>query len=173
MPILDGNTLDFVSHSAAQTRRLGVRLGLLLQPGDIICLEGELGTGKTCLTQGIAAGLGVGPQYRVTSPTFTLINEYPARVALAHIDLYRLEDIDEMVEIGLEHYLGGDSVCVIEWVERCEALLPDEHLRVHIAVTGDQSRRFEAIAHGERHRGLVLQWLRSTQPAQEEHERRS
>ena len=97
-PVLDERSLDFISHSEAQTRRLGVRLGELLQGGDVICLVGELGAGKTCLAQGIGRGLGVeGP---ITSPSFTLINEYrqeQARLAFYHIDLYRIGDAKEFL----------------------------------------------------------------------------
>jgi tRNA threonylcarbamoyladenosine biosynthesis protein TsaE len=130
MPILDAHTLDFISHSAAQTRRFGARLGTLLRPGDIVCLEGDLGTGKTCLTQGIGHGMGVVEP--ITSPTFTLIAEYsppvPAPV-LYHIDLYRLgAPVEEAWALGLDDYFLGDGVCVIEWADRIQPILPDERL---------------------------------------------
>jgi tRNA threonylcarbamoyladenosine biosynthesis protein TsaE len=155
-----------VLHSTGpdHTYDLGRALGLLVEARDVIGLTGDLGAGKTRLAQGIAAGLGVPADHRVTSPSFTLINEYSARLPLAHIDLYRLADLDEVAEIGLDDYLGREAVCVIEWVERCEELLPHDHLRVHLAVTGDETRRLEVVTHGARHRRLALAWRRATQP---------
>jgi tRNA threonylcarbamoyladenosine biosynthesis protein TsaE len=140
MPILDAHTLDFISHSSAQTRRFGARLGALLQPGDVICLEGELGTGKTCLAQGIGQGMGVVEP--ITSPTFTLIAEYrppaPAPV-LYHIDLYRLNDpVADALALGLDDYLLGDGVCLVEWADRIEPILPAERLWIvlrHVALS--------------------------------------
>jgi tRNA threonylcarbamoyladenosine biosynthesis protein TsaE len=130
MPILDSHTLDFISHSPAQTRRFGARLGVLLQVGDLICLEGELGTGKTCWVQGIGQGTGVVEP--VTSPTFTLIAEYqppPPAPRLYHIDPYRLgTPVDEALALGLDDYLGGDGVCIIEWADRIRSILPEERL---------------------------------------------
>jgi tRNA threonylcarbamoyladenosine biosynthesis protein TsaE len=130
MPILDEHTLDFISHSPAQTRRFGVRLGLLLRAGDLICLEGELGTGKTCLIQGVGEGMGVVEP--LTSPTFILIAEYrPPTPAppLYHVDLYRLDEaVDEALALGLDDYLLSNGVCLIEWADRIQPLLPDERL---------------------------------------------
>jgi tRNA threonylcarbamoyladenosine biosynthesis protein TsaE len=130
MPILDQNTLDIISHSVEQTRRLGHRLGQLLQPGDVICLEGDLGTGKTCLAQGIGVGLGI--QQPITSPSFTLVLEYragPGRAPLYHIDLFRLDEaVAEALAFGLEEYLYGDGVCLIEWAERAAPIVPAERL---------------------------------------------
>jgi tRNA threonylcarbamoyladenosine biosynthesis protein TsaE len=124
--------LDFISHSPAQTWRFGVRLGALVQPGDVICLEGELGTGKTCLVQGVGQGMGIVDP--ITSPTFTLIAEYrpsPPAPVLYHIDLYRLgAPVDEALALGLDDYLLGNGVCLIEWAERIEPILPDERLWV-------------------------------------------
>jgi tRNA threonylcarbamoyladenosine biosynthesis protein TsaE len=130
MPIMDKHTLDFVSHSTAQTIRLGARLGEILLGGDVICLEGELGTGKTCLTKGIGHGMGI--LEPITSPTFTLIAEHRApgsSLVLYHVDLYRLSaPVAEALAFGLDDYLGGDGVCVIEWADRIEATLPDQRL---------------------------------------------
>lgn len=130
MPILDQHTLDFISHSADQTRRFGMRLGVLLQAGDVICLEGELGTGKTRFVQGIGRALGI--VQPITSPTFTLIAEYappPPAPLLYHIDLYRLDaPVDEALALGLDEYLRGDGICVIEWADRIEPAIPPERL---------------------------------------------
>lgn len=130
MPILDEHTLDFISHSPEQTRRFGARLGALLQPGDIICLEGDLGTGKTCLVQGVGAGMDI--DAAITSPTFTLVAEHrppPPAPVLYHIDLYRLEaPTNEVWAFGLDDYLNGNGVCVIEWADRIRSLLPPERM---------------------------------------------
>jgi tRNA threonylcarbamoyladenosine biosynthesis protein TsaE len=134
MPILDEHTLDFISHSPEQTRRFGVRLGALLQQGDLVCLEGDLGTGKTCLTQGIGAGLGVVEP--ITSPTFTLVAEYrpsPSVPVLYHIDLYRLDaPAHEAWAFGLDDYLNGCGICIIEWADRIRSSLSDDHMWIKL-----------------------------------------
>jgi tRNA threonylcarbamoyladenosine biosynthesis protein TsaE len=140
MPILDEHTLDFISHSPAQTRRFGARLGVLLQAGDIVCMEGQLGTGKTCLAQGIGQGMGVVEP--ITSPSFTLVAEYrpptPAPI-LYHVDLYRLDAaVDEALAFGVDEYLLGNGICLIEWADRIQPALPAERLWItlrHLDVT--------------------------------------
>ena len=126
MPILDEHTLDFISHSPEQTRRFGVRLGALLQEGDLVCLEGDLGTGKTCLVQGVGGGMGIVEP--ITSPTFTLVAEYrppPPAPILYHVDLYRLDaPVNEAWAFGLDDYLGGYGACIIEWADRVKTALP-------------------------------------------------
>ena len=122
--------LKFHSNSPEQTQRLGVHLGKLARLGDIFLLAGNLGSGKTCLTQGIAWGLGV-KEYAF-SPSFVIIREYHGRLPLYHIDLYRLDHIEEIVELGLEEYLYGNGICVIEWAEKGMAALPRENLLITI-----------------------------------------
>ena len=163
MPILDEHTLDFISHSPEQTRRLGARLGALLRAGDIIALEGELGSGKTCLTQGIARGMGVeGP---VTSPTFTLIAEYrppPPAPTLYHVDLYRLAEPSAEIEtLGLDDYLLGEGVCVIEWADRIVGRLPEERLWVTLRHITRSKRGITMRAHGPRYDQLLQAFRRS------------
>jgi tRNA threonylcarbamoyladenosine biosynthesis protein TsaE len=163
MPILDEHMLDFVSHSPAQTHRLGTRMGLLLRAGDIICLEGELGTGKTHLAQGIGHGMGiVGP---ITSPTFTLIAEYrPPKPAptLYHIDMYRLGDaVDEALALGLDDYLGGDGVCVIEWADRVVPALPPERLWISLSHLDLSKRSIVMTASGARYDDLLREFRRT------------
>ena len=157
MPILDEHTLDFVSHSAAQTHRFGVRLGLLLEPGDIVCLEGELGAGKTCLAQGIGEGMGVVEP--ITSPTFTLIAEYyppGPRPPLYHIDVYRLDRaVQEAAAIGLEDYFLGDGVCVIEWADRIVPAIPDERLWITLRHLDASKRGLVVRATGARFQELL------------------
>lgn len=157
MPILNEHTLDFISHSPAQTRRFGVRLGILLQPGDIVCMEGELGTGKTCLAQGIGQGMGIVEP--ITSPTFTLVAEHrppPPTPILYHIDLYRLnEAVDEALAFGLADYLLGDGVCVIEWADRIETVLPAERLWIALRHLDESKRSMLIRATGARYDDLL------------------
>ena len=155
-PILTANSLDFISHSTEQTRRVGERLGRLLQAGDMICLEGELGTGKTCLTQGIGRGLGV--TSTVTSPTFIIVNEYPLSgkgYKLYHIDLYRVQTTAEARATGLEDYFYGDGVCVIEWAEWVVEILPDGKLWITLRYLDDTKRGLRLDARGERYEELL------------------
>jgi tRNA threonylcarbamoyladenosine biosynthesis protein TsaE len=151
MAILDKWTLDFVSSSAEQTVRLGVRLGELLQPRDLVCLSGELGAGKTVLARGI--GRGWGAAVRVTSPTFTLINQYPRSIdgrILYHIDCYRLETMADAITTGLEDILEGDGALMIEWPERIEALLPDDRFTITMTYENQTRRSLRFQAKGER-----------------------
>ena len=160
MPILNENTLDFVSHSAAQTRRYGVRLGLLLQAGDIICLEGELGTGKTCLVQGIGEGMGIVEP--ITSPTFTLIAEYtppPPAPGLYHIDVYRLDNpAQQIMAVGLDDYLMGDGACVIEWADRINQVLPHERLWITLSHLDASKRGIVMNATGTRFQEMLREF---------------
>jgi tRNA threonylcarbamoyladenosine biosynthesis protein TsaE len=151
------------SKDARHTHALGRLLGELLAAGHVLGLVGDLGAGKTCLTQGIAEGLGVQAGYRVTSPTFTLINEYPGRHALAHIDLYRLADEDEIWDIGVPDYMGGDNVCVVEWFDRCAGATPPAYLRIDMNITVDESRRLIVSARGRCHTELAQAWLAKAQ----------
>jgi tRNA threonylcarbamoyladenosine biosynthesis protein TsaE len=157
MPILDEHTLDFISHSPEQTRRYGARLGALLRAGDVIGLEGDLGSGKTCLTQGIGQGMGIVEP--ITSPTFTLIAEHrppPPAPTLYHVDLYRLDDaVSEALTFGLDDYLYGEGVCVIEWAERAEAALPRERLWITLRHLDDSKRGLVIKAQGARYDELT------------------
>jgi tRNA threonylcarbamoyladenosine biosynthesis protein TsaE len=127
---------DMISRSSDETYRLGKIIGERLRAGDIVALTGELGSGKTVLTQGIASGLGVPAGYAVTSPTFTLINEYPGKkTALYHLDVYRLT--------GYEEYILGGGVMVIEWAEKIAEAIPDEALFVSFSYLDENERRIE------------------------------
>jgi tRNA threonylcarbamoyladenosine biosynthesis protein TsaE len=133
------------------THALGVHLGRTLREGDIVCLQGELGSGKTHLTKGIAAGLEVSE--RVTSPTFIIVNEYVIpgrRYRLYHIDLYRVESLAEALATGLDEYWSGGDICVIEWAERARPILPVDHLWVNLDYCGPVSRRLVFEASGPR-----------------------
>lgn len=118
------------TNSAEETAEAGYRLGMLLNPGDLVCLSGDLGTGKTAFTGGIAHALGIAGY--ITSPTFTIVNEYMGKMPLYHFDAYRICDADEMFEIGFEEYLEGRGVVVIEWAEQIDDILPEYRVRVYI-----------------------------------------
>jgi tRNA threonylcarbamoyladenosine biosynthesis protein TsaE len=156
--IFDQQTLDFISHSEAQTRRLGARLGKLLSGGEVIALQGELGTGKTRWAQGMGQGLQVG--VHVTSPTFTLVNEYHGRLPLYHVDMYRINQAAEALAFGLEDYLYGDGVCVIEWAERVAEILPPDRLWITFHHLDDAKRRITIHADGDRYQQLLKDFQR-------------
>jgi len=147
--------LELISHSPEQTQRLGMRIGELALPGDILLLVGALGTGKTCLTQGIAWGLGI-KEYAV-SPSFVIVRELYGRLPLYHIDLYRLNHIEEIVELGLDDYLYGSGVCVVEWAEKGLSVLPAEHLLIQIDYLFDNERSFQLKPSGKRYLEMLTQ----------------
>jgi tRNA threonylcarbamoyladenosine biosynthesis protein TsaE len=147
------NSVELASHSSEQTRRLGISLGRIAQAGDLFLLAGTLGSGKTCLAQGIACGLAV--QEYAVSPTFVLVREYHGRLPMYHIDLYRLDNIEEVVDLALEEYLHGNGVCVIEWAEKGLDVLPHEHLLVRLSYVSDSDRLFMLEPHGERYRRML------------------
>ena len=163
MPILDEHTLDFVSHSPEQTRRFGVRLGALLQEGDVICLEGDLGTGKTCLAQGVGAGMGI--IEHITSPTFKLVAEHrppPPAPVMYHVDLYRLDaPANEAWAFGLDDYLSGYGVCIIEWADRIRSSLPEEHLWITLRHLATGKRGIVMHATSPRYDELLHQFRQS------------
>jgi len=147
--------LKLTSHSPEETLNLGACLGELARPGDIFLLSGNLGVGKTCLTQGIVYGLG-SREYAL-SPTFVLVRELKGRLSLYHIDLYRLDDIAEISDLGLDDYLYGDGLSVIEWAEKGIGLLPAEHLMIKIDYSSDTGRSFELIPQGKHYEKLIEQ----------------
>ncbi|MCA9917798.1 MAG: tRNA (adenosine(37)-N6)-threonylcarbamoyltransferase complex ATPase subunit type 1 TsaE [Anaerolineales bacterium] len=162
MAILDRWTIDFVSSSVEQTTRLGVRLGELLQVQDLVCLSGDLGAGKTALARGIGRGWGTG--LRVTSPTFTLMNEYPRLVdgrILYHIDCYRLEGELDQMTVGLEDVLYGNGAVMVEWPERIEAMLPEDRLWVALAYVSETRRKLRITANGDRSAELLEDFKKS------------
>lgn len=158
--IFDQQTIDFISHSETQTRRLGARLGELLKGNEVIALQGALGAGKTRWVQGLGHGLGVRDQ--ITSPTFTLVNEYHGRLALYHIDLYRITQAGEAPGVGLEDYLYGDGVCVIEWADRVATILPADHLWITFHHLDEAKRRITMHAGGRSHDQLLKEYQHLT-----------
>jgi tRNA threonylcarbamoyladenosine biosynthesis protein TsaE len=124
-------TLHTTTHDAAETHALGQRLGALLHAGDVVVLDGDLGTGKTVVAKGIAIALGVTEP--VVSPTFTVVREYDAATPLVHVDVYRLDHLQELHDLGFDDLVGGEAVTVVEWGDRVSAVLPSDRLRVHLA----------------------------------------
>lgn len=123
--------LDIKTSSPEQTKLLGEKLAALLRAGDLICLNGDLGAGKTAFSQGVAKGLGIGST--VTSPTFTLINEYEGRLPLYHFDVYRLSGPEDMEDLGYEDYFYGQGVCLVEWADKVKEVLPRERLNINLS----------------------------------------
>ena len=167
-PILTDNVFEIITHSAEQTRRIGELLGRMLQPGDVVCLQGDLGSGKTCLTQGIGVGLHVAGTIR--SPTFVFINEHgPTGTGpcLYHADLYRIEDPSIIFSLGLEDYMYGDGVLVLEWAERAGDFLPSERLWITLGYLDYAKRSLRFEASGERYVRVL------TELKAELHERKS
>lgn len=135
------------SFSPQQTEKIGFELGQKAKEGDIYCLSGDLGVGKTVFTRGFAKGLGVEEEY-ITSPTFTIINEYDGRLKLYHFDVYRIGSIEEMDDTGYEDYFFGDSVCLIEWAELVEEIIPPEAVWIKIEKDLDKGFDYRRIIFG-------------------------
>ena len=158
MPILRNNTLEIISRNADQSLKIGFRLGQLLTPGDVVCLYGNLGAGKTTLTRGI--GQGWQSTSRITSPTYTLVNIHQRAVdvqKLYHVDAYRLENPEDLDSVGFEDIFERQNVVIVEWPERIEPILPLEHLKIYLVDDDtDFDRRILTIeAVGERYSPLV------------------
>ncbi|HSO27287.1 MAG TPA: tRNA (adenosine(37)-N6)-threonylcarbamoyltransferase complex ATPase subunit type 1 TsaE [Anaerolineales bacterium] len=154
MPILDPNSMEFISRSAEQTRRVGMRLGAFLQPGDVVALQGDLGAGKTTLVQGVAHGWGSLDQ--ASSPTFVLVNVYrrPDGHRLYHLDAYRLANTAEAWDLDLEHMLS-DGPLVVEWANRIQGALPAENLWIRLRYIEDAQRDLIFTAHGARYETML------------------
>ena len=144
-----GIHLTLISSDPVETFHIGRILGETLTEGAIVALIGELGAGKTSLTQGIARGMGVPEGYPITSPTFTLINEYPGRLNLVHLDVYRLSGSSDLMDLGYEEYFFGKNVTVIEWAEKIEDVLPEKSLFITLTYLENTLRRIEISGEGE------------------------
>lgn len=131
----------FHTSSPEETVELGRKIGKELKAGDVVALIGELGAGKTLFTQGLVQGLGVAGY--IKSPSFTIVNKYEGSLPVYHLDLYRLGDVNEIYELGIEEYLYGDGVCIIEWAEKAYSLLPQKYLLIKFFYTGEKSRKIE------------------------------
>ena len=139
-PYKGSTCLTIISKNPTETNYIGKIIGKHLTHGDIVALIGELGTGKTSLTQGIARGLGVPEEYQITSPSFTLINEYHGRVTLYHFDLYRLKGPPDLEDVGYEEYISGNGVNVIEWADKIINILPDDTLFISLTYINENER---------------------------------
>jgi tRNA threonylcarbamoyladenosine biosynthesis protein TsaE len=147
--------LKIESASPEETLALGEILGKLAQAGDVILLQGKLGAGKTCLTQGIARGLHI-TDY-VMSPTFVLVRELQGRLPLYHMDLYRLDNLVEIDDLGLDEYLYGNGLSVVEWADKAVSLLPPDHLLIKIEYTTANGRRLELLPYSDRYHKLLTE----------------
>lgn len=154
MSILTAHMLEFTSRSPEQTRRIGMRLGSLLQTGDVICLQGDLGAGKTTFTQGIAQGWG--SLDSVSSPTFIIVNQYRRanRDSIFHLDTYRLDSTGEAEQLDLDSYLG-EGALIIEWPERVKTILPTENLWIQLEHVAEEHRQMKFHAQGKRYEALL------------------
>lgn len=151
------NTLNRSSNSPPATRRLGYKLGKRLWPGAIIALIGKLGSGKTVLSQGILKGLGVRDKYMI-SPSFVLVKEYKGRLPAYHLDLFRLKNVKELNNLGLEEYIFGRGVAIIEWAEKIKSILPEEYLEIILSSTGKkEGREILFSPHGIKYEKLISQ----------------
>lgn len=145
-----------ISNSPQETEQYGEKVGQNTEPGQIICLSGQLGVGKTAFTKGLAKGLGI--EGYITSPTFTIVNEYQGKYLLYHFDVYRVNDVDELYEIGFDEYIFGSGVSVIEWGELIESIIPNDRLWITInkdISKGDDYREIIFEPSGQRYKELV------------------
>lgn len=174
----DTITLNIISSSSAQTQYFGMHLGELLHGGELLLLDGQLGMGKTTFTQGLARGLGI--TETITSPTFTLLKEYPGQVrqmqdgqgntvtstkgpALYHFDLYRLDDPEEIFDLGFEDYFYDNTgVCVVEWADKADGLWVPERLRISTSIRSETERKLLFTATGTRYHELLRQFQKNT-----------
>ncbi len=135
--------MEFVSLSRNETKEIAKKFSSSVKEGDIICLDGDLGAGKTAFVSGFAEGLGY--KGYVTSPTFTLVNEYEAEKTIYHFDVYRIDECDDMFDIGLDDYLFSDGVCIIEWAERIKSVLPENVINIEIKKDIEKGEDFRKI----------------------------
>jgi len=147
--------MKLTTHSFDETLSLGNNIGQMLNTGTIIALTGDLGSGKTSFVQGLAKGLDVSERYYITSPTFTLINEYPGRYRLFHIDLYRIEDPLELDELGFYEIIDSNSVTAIEWADKLLDEFTSGYLNIKFKILDDQSRRINITAYGQENINLI------------------
>ena len=141
--------------SADETIRFGKKLGMLLSPGDVVALVGELGAGKTTLVRGIVQGLGVTDRRVVKSPTFSLVYKYEGRIPIYHFDAYRLEDAQEMLDIGSDEMIYGNGVAIVEWADKVLGCLPKEYLEITLTAVSENERNIEISGYGSRYDKII------------------
>ena len=147
------NVLSFKTNNADETEELGLRIGKSLKGGEVIAMEGDLGAGKTTMTKSLAKGLGI--DEHVTSPTFTIVNEYEGRLKLFHFDVYRIGDIEEMYDLGFEEYIYSGGVCIIEWSNLIEEILPADRINIEILYLDEGKREVIISGSGEKFDNLI------------------
>ena len=148
----------WTTRSPAQTQALGRRLASALAPGDVLALCGDLGSGKTTFAQGLARGLRV--KESVTSPSFVLVREYRGRLPVYHLDLFRLDRLDDLETIGYDEYVAGRGVTLIEWAQKMPQALPRDYVELTFTVSSPTARTLTATPHGPRAEQLVQAWVR-------------
>jgi tRNA threonylcarbamoyladenosine biosynthesis protein TsaE len=148
-------TSKYTTHSAEETIRLGQKIGSLIADPIVMALSGDLGSGKTVFVQGLAGGLDVPSEFYITSPTFTLVNEYPGRLRLFHIDLYRLDHHGDLEDIGLYDILSQNAVVAVEWAEKMPDDLMATGLALSFDIIDDKTRKINVIAYGHEATGLI------------------
>lgn len=147
--------MQIISKSVNRTLKIGRAIAKNLQRGDIVCLSGQLGSGKTVFIKGVASGLGIARK-NIISPSFVLIREYPkAKLPFYHFDLYRLKEQKQILDLGYEEYLYGDGVSVIEWADRLKNLAPRECLKIELLIRGDKERQVKFSAFGKHYKELL------------------
>ena len=152
---LPKSIISIETNSVAETRDMGQKIGRLIDQPTTIALIGDLGSGKTAFVQGLARGLEVPSDYYITSPTFTLVNEYPGRLPLFHIDLYRLETVRDLEDIGLDDLLYDQAVLAIEWADRLADNFSTDYLSMHFEIIDDEFRRLNLNAYGQNGINLI------------------
>lgn len=145
--------LVITTDNAEQTKELGRQIGNALVGGEVIAMVGDLGAGKTTITKSIALSLGI--EEHVTSPTFTIVNEYQGRVKLYHFDVYRIGDIEEMYDLGFDEYIDSGGVSIIEWANLIEEILPDDAINIEIISLGDDKRQITITGKGEKTQNII------------------
>lgn len=148
--------VQWTTKNPAETKALGCRLAPALEAGDVLALCGDLGSGKTTFVQGLAKGLKVAEA--VTSPSFVLVREYPGRLPVYHLDLFRLDRVDDLETIGYDEYVAGQGVTLIEWAQKMRGAMPRDYVELAFTMTGDTARTIAAVPHGPRAKQLVSQW---------------
>ena len=148
IPELSSYATQIITRSVEDTRTLGQEVGLRLQSSTVITLTGDLGSGKTVFVQGLAKGLGVPNGYYITSPTYTLINEYPGRLRLFHVDLYRLDHVEDVKEIGIDEIINGEGVVAVEWADKLPGNLLTDHIHLQFEIVGEASRKILLFGYG-------------------------
>jgi tRNA threonylcarbamoyladenosine biosynthesis protein TsaE len=147
--------LKYNTNSVKETMRLGRRLGTFLEEGDVVALIGELGSGKTWFTKGLALGLGIDPDTVITSPSFAIVNEYQGRQLLYHMDFYRLDNLSDFITSGLEDYIYNNGIVVMEWADRWPEILPEWRIEIRFLIIDDHSRHIAIHGVSERAIGIM------------------